>query len=205
MHASVRAGQDPLRIQLAALPSQKKAFLIKLQLFRRAALYEIMIQLIGRLRTTASNRSKWRLIGALRRAGSRGDLNKALLSTCLAAESLITPKMGDGSATNCAPHRQPIFGCAAVQLKLVYQQDENGNREQLLVMGMHGIRAGLRWYLINSLANREELASFQLKRQDFIVFLPRILKSTRHARQMRTRLAALIHERSDFGSGLSAA
>jgi transcriptional antiterminator RfaH len=47
-----------------------------------------------------------------------------------------------------------------------------------------------RWYLVHSLPNREEFAVQQLCRQSFSVFLPKILKSVRHARRIQTKLAA---------------
>jgi transcriptional antiterminator RfaH len=49
--------------------------------------------------------------------------------------------------------------------------------------------SGARWYLVHSLPNREEYAFQQLIRQKFVAFLPKILKSVRHARRIQTRLA----------------
>src|SRR5258708_1806663 len=50
--------------------------------------------------------------------------------------------------------------------------------------------ARARWYLVHSLPNREEFAVQQLCRQSFVVFLPKILKSVRHARRIQTKLSA---------------
>ena len=52
------------------------------------------------------------------------------------------------------------------------------------------METGTRWYLVHSLPNREEYALQQLTRQNFTSFLPKILKSVRHARRIQTKLAA---------------
>jgi transcriptional antiterminator RfaH len=44
---------------------------------------------------------------------------------------------------------------------------------------------GERWYLVQSLASREAQAEFQLAAQQYRVFLPNFIKTTRHARQFR--------------------
>jgi transcription antitermination factor NusG len=43
-----------------------------------------------------------------------------------------------------------------------------------------------RWYVAQTLPNREAAAKAQLEAQDFRAFLPRILKTVRHARKVRT-------------------
>ncbi len=43
---------------------------------------------------------------------------------------------------------------------------------------------GERWYLVQSLASREAQAEFQLAAQQYRVFLPNFIKTTRHARQL---------------------
>ena len=48
---------------------------------------------------------------------------------------------------------------------------------------------GDRWFLVHSRPGRETLASQHLQRQAFEVFLPRIMKSVRHARRLEIRLA----------------
>jgi transcriptional antiterminator RfaH len=52
------------------------------------------------------------------------------------------------------------------------------------------MEAGARWYLVHSAPNREELAFQQLTRQKFTGFLPKLVKSVRHARRIQTKLAA---------------
>ncbi len=47
-----------------------------------------------------------------------------------------------------------------------------------------------RWYLVSTLAGREVLAAQQLERQAFATFLPRQLKTVRHARRVRITTAA---------------
>ena len=51
--------------------------------------------------------------------------------------------------------------------------------------------ASLRWYAIHTLPRAEESAERHLDRQGFEVFLPRILKTRRHARRLETVLAPL--------------
>jgi transcriptional antiterminator RfaH len=57
-----------------------------------------------------------------------------------------------------------------------------------------GVRVGRaderRWYLVRTLTNREAFAAAHLERQGFAVFLPRQPKTVRHARRIRTSLAA---------------
>src|SRR5262245_34648939 len=45
---------------------------------------------------------------------------------------------------------------------------------------------GARWYLVHTLPNSECKAEFTLAAQGFATFLPRIDKTTRHARQLKT-------------------
>lgn len=47
-----------------------------------------------------------------------------------------------------------------------------------------------RWYLVRTLTGREMTAAFQLERQGFEVFLPKQMKTVRHARRVRSVLAA---------------
>ncbi len=55
----------------------------------------------------------------------------------------------------------------------------------------HGDEAGLRWYVAQTRARQEHLAKLNLEAQKFEVFLPQILKTTRHARQLRTKKVAV--------------
>lgn len=43
--------------------------------------------------------------------------------------------------------------------------------------------AGLRWYVVHTQPNNEERAEVHLRRQNFITYLPRYLRSRRHARR----------------------
>jgi len=43
-----------------------------------------------------------------------------------------------------------------------------------------------KWYVARSLPRQEARAQFQLLRQGFSVFLPRVMKTIRHARKLRT-------------------
>jgi len=52
------------------------------------------------------------------------------------------------------------------------------------------MQEGARWYLAYSLPNREEHALNQLMNQKITGFLPKILKSVRHARRIQTKLVA---------------
>jgi transcription elongation factor/antiterminator RfaH len=51
-------------------------------------------------------------------------------------------------------------------------------------------RGGRRWYLVRTQTTREIFAAGQLMRQGFDVFLPKQLKTIRHARRLRVALAA---------------
>jgi transcription elongation factor/antiterminator RfaH len=53
------------------------------------------------------------------------------------------------------------------------------------------VLGGLRWYVAQTRARQESLAKMNLEAQKFEVFLPQILKTTRHARQLRTKKAAV--------------
>ena len=53
------------------------------------------------------------------------------------------------------------------------------------------VEFGLRWYVAQTRARQERLALMNLEAQKFEVFLPQILKTTRHARQHRTIKAAV--------------
>lgn len=54
------------------------------------------------------------------------------------------------------------------------------------------VRSGdLRWYVAQTRARQETLARINLEAQKFEVFLPQILKTTRHARQLRTKKVAV--------------
>lgn len=48
------------------------------------------------------------------------------------------------------------------------------------------IESSQKWYVARSLPRQESRAEFQLLRQGFSVFLPRVMKTTRHARKLRT-------------------
>lgn len=48
------------------------------------------------------------------------------------------------------------------------------------------LKGGERWYVARSLPRQEARAEFQLLRQGFSVFLPRVTKTSRHARKLRT-------------------
>jgi transcription antitermination factor NusG len=52
------------------------------------------------------------------------------------------------------------------------------------------MQGGGRWYLAYSLPNREEHALIQLANQNISGFLPKSLKSVRHARRIETKLVA---------------
>lgn len=45
---------------------------------------------------------------------------------------------------------------------------------------------GERWYCVQTLPHREEAAAAQLAAQGFRVFLPRLMRTVRHARRLRT-------------------
>lgn len=47
-----------------------------------------------------------------------------------------------------------------------------------------------RWYLVHTLPHREVSAALQLENQSFRTFLPKQLKTVRHARQLRTAIGA---------------
>lgn len=47
-----------------------------------------------------------------------------------------------------------------------------------------------RWYVVQTIARAEPRADFQLRSQNFATFFPRVLRTTRHARKLRTVLAA---------------
>jgi transcription antitermination factor NusG len=51
------------------------------------------------------------------------------------------------------------------------------------------LREGERWFVAQTLAQREKLAAFHLGAQGFRSFLPRFHKTVRHARQLREVLA----------------
>jgi transcription elongation factor/antiterminator RfaH len=53
------------------------------------------------------------------------------------------------------------------------------------------LEGGKRWYVAHTQPQREAQAAQQLGNQDYHVFLPRILKSRRHARKFETVLAPL--------------
>src|SRR5271154_3971476 len=49
---------------------------------------------------------------------------------------------------------------------------------------------GRRWRLVRALTGREVFAAEQLQRQGFVTFLPKQLKTVRHARRVRVALGA---------------
>jgi transcription elongation factor/antiterminator RfaH len=49
---------------------------------------------------------------------------------------------------------------------------------------------GARWRLVRAVTGREVFAAEQLERQGFVAFLPKQLKSVRHARKVRVTLGA---------------
>jgi transcription antitermination factor NusG len=51
---------------------------------------------------------------------------------------------------------------------------------------LYALRDAERWYVVNTQPNREAGACAQLEAQGFRVFLPRILKTVRHARKLKT-------------------
>lgn len=53
------------------------------------------------------------------------------------------------------------------------------------------LQAGRRWYLAHTLPHKESAAQIRLDAQGFDQFLPRRLKTVRHARKMRTICAPL--------------
>lgn len=46
-----------------------------------------------------------------------------------------------------------------------------------------------RWHVVHTAPHREQGAAAQLRAQGYVVFLPKMLRTVRHARQLRTRLA----------------
>lgn len=53
------------------------------------------------------------------------------------------------------------------------------------------LNEGERWYLVHTAPKEEARAEFHLKAQGFRIFYPQIMKTIRHARQIRTVRAAL--------------
>ncbi|MCX7899859.1 MAG: transcription antiterminator NusG [Methylocystis sp.] len=49
-----------------------------------------------------------------------------------------------------------------------------------------GLAEGERWYVVRTLAHREAAAQGQLEAQGFRTFLPRVKRTVRHARKLRT-------------------
>ena len=49
---------------------------------------------------------------------------------------------------------------------------------------------GRRWFVAQTIARNEPRAQFQLKAQEFETFLPRVARTVRHARKLRTVLSA---------------
>lgn len=49
---------------------------------------------------------------------------------------------------------------------------------------------GLRWYVVKTLPRRELFAAEQLQNQGFFVFLPKQMKTVRHARRVQTVMGA---------------
>lgn len=56
---------------------------------------------------------------------------------------------------------------------------------------MAALGPGERWYVAQTLANREAYAQRQLENQAFRVFLPRMMRNLRHARRIRQVLRAV--------------
>ena len=55
----------------------------------------------------------------------------------------------------------------------------------------HALKDSERWYVVRTQPHRETQAARQLENQDYRVFVPRILKSRRHARKFETIRAPL--------------
>ena len=53
------------------------------------------------------------------------------------------------------------------------------------------LTAGERWFCVHTLPKKELYAEANLKRQDFRCFVPKVIKTVRHARRTKTALAAL--------------
>lgn len=53
------------------------------------------------------------------------------------------------------------------------------------------LATGERWYVVRSLPRQEARAEFQLNRQGFPVFFPRVVKTVRHARKLRMAQSAV--------------
>ena len=53
------------------------------------------------------------------------------------------------------------------------------------------LREGQRWFVVQTLARRENLASFQLEAQGFRIYSPSFRKTVRHARKLRETIAPL--------------
>ncbi len=62
--------------------------------------------------------------------------------------------------------------------------------ERQLTNGIGNACAGPRWYVVQTIARAEARADFQLRSQEFATFFPRVLRTTRHARKLRSVLTA---------------
>lgn len=51
-------------------------------------------------------------------------------------------------------------------------------------------RDAARWYVVQTISRAEFRADFQLRLQGYATFFPRVLRTTRHARKLRTVLSA---------------
>lgn len=57
-------------------------------------------------------------------------------------------------------------------------------------LAFDGGSRGPRWYVVQTIARAEPRAHFQLQAQNFSTFFPRVARTTRHARKLRTVLTA---------------
>ena len=62
--------------------------------------------------------------------------------------------------------------------------------ELLATSDIDDFGAGARWYVVQTIARAKARADFQLRSQEFATFFPRVLRTTRHARKLRTILTA---------------
>lgn len=72
----------------------------------------------------------------------------------------------------------------------------SSNEPSLTTTACHGLTdleltAGERWFCVHTLPKKELYAEANLKRQGFRCFVPKVIKTVRHARRTKTALAAL--------------
>jgi transcription antitermination factor NusG len=53
------------------------------------------------------------------------------------------------------------------------------------------LQGGERWFVVQTLTQREKMAGFHLEAQNFRIFMPRFRKTVRHARKLRETIAPI--------------